>query len=245
MANVEIMQAVETGTKVNDPSVTIKNKSLQSQTKAIIKLMYQMKANMFEIAMRLKAIQDGKMYESDGFEDVQDYAQQVFGYKKSMTYNLLRVADMYLIQDGRTYHSLLAHENNDYTVSQLQEVVTIEPSQAKILDANAVISPDMTTKEIRAQVKKFRNGDIDEKGNELETAESDEAEPIEVEAVIEDSNLSEMLKCIKQVQSTLDDFESRFEIDKKTQTAIKNILMFCAEWVDQNAEAVITAKDAE
>lgn len=244
MANVEIMQSFETGTKVNDTSVTIKNKSLQSQTKAIIKLMHQMKSNLFEIAMRLKAIQDGKMYESDGFADVQDYAEQVFGYKKSMTYNLLRVADMYLIQDGRTYHSLLAHETNDYTVSQLQEVVTIEPAQAKILDANSVISPDMTTKEIRAQVKKFRNGEIDENGSIIDVEPVEDTEET-IDATIEDFDLANLMNVIKDTEKMLNKFEDTFDVDTKTHNAIKAILKFSAEWVAEHPEAVITAKDAE
>ena len=232
MANTEIIQAIETGTKVVDTSVTIKNKSLQSQTNAIRKLMYQMKANMFEIAVRLKAIQDGKLYEADGFEDVQDYAEQVFGYKKSMTYNLLRVADSFILKDGRAFKSIIAHDNNDYTVSQLQEVLTIEPVDVITLDKNAVISPDMTTKQIRSQVKKFKNGEMDINGKAIESDEADEAEEtqdgITVEVEKEDAEMLEACKKAKEGLTAL----HKLSLDSETNEHVEAVISYCINFMN-------------
>ena len=190
--NNEIMQTIETGIVLNGTSGNgLKNKKLASHTKAIEKLMTATKRNMFEISARLLVIRNESLFEDDGFRDVFDYAEQLFGYKKNMVYKLTTAAEKFIEQSpqGKGYVSILTHENEDYTVSQLIELNAIEPDTAVKLDELEVISPQMTTKEIREVVKAYKKGKIDENGNRLEAEETEETEPEEVEAVDETAKL--------------------------------------------------------
>lgn len=190
MAN-EIIETLETAiTTSNNYELT--NKKLLAHTKAIEKLMTATKRNMFEISARLLVIRNENLFESDGFKDVFDYAEKLFGYKKNMVYKLTTTAEKFIEKDktGKEYVSILTHQNEDYTVSQLIELNTLEPDTATKLDKLEVISPKMTTKEIREVVKAYKNGEIDDNGNfvaseeseeETETAKSEEVESDEID----------------------------------------------------------------
>jgi len=163
MAN-EIMTVMESAVVTGGVEVSFKNKKLAQHTKAIEKLMVATKRNMFEIAVRLNVIATEKLYEADEYKDVFDYANRVLGYKKNFVYKLVAVAEKFIDEaaDGKGYISIIAHENEDYSVSQLIELNSLEADTVSQLDANEEISPDMTTKEIREVVKAYKNGGKDE-----------------------------------------------------------------------------------
>lgn len=188
MAN-EIMNVMESAVVTGGVEVTFKNKKLAQHTKAIEKLMLATKRNMFEIAVRLNVIATEKLYEADEYKDVFDYANKVLGYKKNFVYKLVAVAEKFIDEaaDGKGYISIIAHENEDYSVSQLIELNSLEADTVSQLDANEEISPDMTTKEIREVVKAYKNGGKDEseetEGGEEVTEGASENEEIDAAAV--------------------------------------------------------------
>ena len=192
--NNEIMETLETSIVLNaNRESGLKNKKLASHTRAIEKLMTATKRNMFEISARLLVIRNENLFADDGFKDVFDYAEKLFGYKKNMVYKLTTAAEKFIEQSpqGKGYVSILTHDNEDYTVSQLIELNTIEPDTAVKLDELQVISPSMTTKEIREVVKAYKKGEIDENGNFVggDEPEAEEAEEAEVEEVDETAML--------------------------------------------------------
>ena len=164
MAN-ELMMTMETAITAQH-ELHLTNKKLLQHTKAIEKLMTATKRNMFEISARLLVIRNEELFIDDGFKDVFDYAEKLFGYKKNMVYKLTTAAEKFIEQSpqGKGYVSILTHDNADYTVSQLIELNSLEPDTAVELDKKEVISPDMTTKEIREVVKAYKNGEIDDNG---------------------------------------------------------------------------------
>lgn len=170
MAN-EIMNVMESAVVTGGVEVTFKNKKLAQHTKAIEKLMLATKRNMFEIAVRLNVIATEKLYEADEYKDVFDYANKVLGYKKNFVYKLVAVAEKFIDEaaDGKGYISIIAHENEDYSVSQLIELNSLEADTVSQLDASEEISPDMTTKEIREVVKAYKNGGKVEEATEGES----------------------------------------------------------------------------
>ena len=203
--NNEIMETLETSIVLNaNRESGLKNKKLASHTRAIEKLMTATKRNMFEISARLLVIRNENLFEDDGFKDVFDYAEKLFGYKKNMVYKLTTAAEKFIEQSpqGKGYVSILTHENEDYTVSQLIELNAIEPDTAVKLDELQVISPQMTTKEIREVVKAYKKGDIDENGNWVTVDEpeetEDEAEPEQTEEI------DETAKAIINIKSNIE-----------------------------------------
>lgn len=214
--NNEIMETMETAIVLNaNREVGLKNKKLASHTKAIEKLMTATKRNMFEISARLLVIRNEDLFADDGFKDVFDYAEKLFGYKKNMVYKLTTAAEKFIEQSpqGKGYVSILTHDDADYTVSQLIELNAIEPDTAVKLDELEVISPKMTTKEIREVVKAYKKGEIDENGNfvgsdEPEAEETEEAEPEEVDEtamLIVDTmhNISRILEDERIIKDTM------------------------------------------
>ena len=159
---------MEHGIVVQDFS-EIRNYRLRQATQKIYRLTNATKKNLFEIAVTLLKIQSEKLYEEDGYTNIYDYGEKVLGYKKAMTNNLVRIAGQYIDKD--TMKSILATETGDYSVSQLQELLVIEPTDAKQLADTETITPAMTTKAIREAVKTFRDG---EKETETEDSGTDE-----------------------------------------------------------------------
>lgn len=219
--NNEIMETLETSIVLNaNRESGLKNKKLASHTRAIEKLMTATKRNMFEISARLLVIRNENLFEDDGFKDVFDYAEKLFGYKKNMVYKLTTAAEKFIEQSpqGKGYVSILTHENEDYTVSQLIELNAIEPDTAVKLDELQVISPQMTTKEIREVVKAYKKGDIDENGNWV-TADEPEAEESEPEAETEE--VDETAKLIIATADNIGKILEDERIIKDTMTVSK------------------------
>lgn len=142
--------------KVDGAAITIKNAALRTETKRIIDALNDAKNSLYTVAYTLNKINDGKLYAADGFADIYDYGNTVFGYKRAMVNNMIRVGANYLTSDGKGVKSLMAHSDSDYSVSQMQELLTIPVDDAKQLDADGKINPDMTTKEIRNVVADYR-----------------------------------------------------------------------------------------
>ena len=204
--NNEIMETIETAIVLNaNREVGLKNKKLASHTRAIEKLMTDTKRNMFEISARLLVIRNENLFEDDGFKNVFDYAERLFGYKKNMVYKLTTAAEKFIEQSpqGKGYVSILTHDDADYTVSQLIELNTIEPDTAVKLDELQVITPQMTTKEIREVVKAYKRGEIDEDGN-FKKVEEDEVEAEADDAEAEAEEVDETAKAIIAIKSNIE-----------------------------------------
>lgn len=219
MAN-EIMTTFETAITAQS-ELHFNNKKLAQHTKAIEKLMTATKRNMFEISARLLVIRNEDLFADDGFKDVFDYAEKMFGYKKNMVYKLTTAAEKFIEANpqGKGYVSILTHNDADYTVSQLIELNSLEPDTAVELDKKAIISPDMSTKEIREKVKAYKNGviDIDENGEVVE-AEADESGE---EETAEKSKTEKLIdEVVKKLEKLLD------VADWQDETTGENIVRF-------------------
>lgn len=226
--NNEIMETIETAIVLNaNRESGLKNKKLASHTRAIEKLMTATKRNMFEISARLLVIRNENLFEDDGFKDVFDYAEKLFGYKKNMVYKLTTAAEKFIEQSpqGKGYVSILTHDDADYTVSQLIELNAIEPDTAVRLDELEVITPQMTTKEIREVVKAYKKGDIDENGN-WKTVEEDEAESGEAEAESDevDTTAALLIQTADNISKILED--ERIIKDTMTVSKLQEIKKF-------------------
>ena len=222
----ELMEVMETAivTNANNDS-TLKNYKLRQHTKAIEKLMTATKRNMFEISARLLVIRNEDLFADDGFKDVFEYAEKLFGYKKNMVYKLTTAAEKFIEQSpqGKGYVSIITHGDVDYTVSQLIELNAIEPDTATKLDENGVINPQMTTKEIREVVKAYKKGEIDENGNETESGDDEtETEVEETESVDETAKL--LIETAANIEKILED--ERIIKDTMTVSKLQEIRNF-------------------
>ena len=192
--------------QTHESSLNLKNQKLDAHTKAIRNLLYDTKRSIFEISARLLIIRNEHLFEDDNFKDVFDYAQKLFGYKKSMVYKLMTTAEKFIEQSpqGEGYVSILVHDDRDYTVSQLIELNSIETDEAIKLDELEVISPDMSTKEIREVVKAYKNNEIDETGNFVSN-NSETNEETERETDVIDGTALSIMNMITDISKILVD----------------------------------------
>ena len=237
MAN-DLIAVLENGITVYAPNSEFANEKLQNYTMRIFELTQATKRNLFEIAVLLNTINDENLYKTGGFNSIQEYAEKNFGYKKSMVYKMLDVAKKFIdFRENGGYVSRLIHEDIDYSVSQLMELNQVEFDTAKSLDENGVITPEMTTKEIREVVKNFKNGEIDATGQNLsENEENDtndnEAENSENEEIFNGDIADEMNAIIEHCEnllkiSTISDNE---KVAKKIDTFKKYLMRFIVNY---------------
>lgn len=179
----EIVEVVESGIVTTSTPNAFKDKALARHTVAIEKLMNGVKKNMVEIAVRLKDIKEKALYEKDGFTDLFDYASKVLGYKKSMVYKMVNVADKFIAEqpNGKGYASIIVHDTEDYSVSQLMELGSLTAEEAIELDETCKIDPSMTAKDIREVVKEYQKKDEPKEETEQEETEQEETEQEEVD----------------------------------------------------------------
>ena len=164
---------------------SLTDKKLIQATNRIEKYMVGAKKSLFAIAVELNKIDSQKLWEKDGFKNVSDYGEKVLGYKHAMTNNMIRISTSYI--EATTQESILPHaEKKDWTLGQLQELLTITPEEAQKLVDDGIISVDMSTKKIREAVKQYKNPVIEEAKEEA-TEEATEAteEATEVDAITE------------------------------------------------------------
>lgn len=135
---------------------TLTDKKLIQATNRIEKYMIGAKKSLFAIAVELQKIDSQKLWEKDGFKNVSDYGDKVLGYKHAMTNNMIRIATSYI--EATTQESILPHEEKkDWSLGQLQELLTITPDEAQKLVEDDTINVAMSTKKIREAVKAYKN----------------------------------------------------------------------------------------
>lgn len=170
--------------KTNEVQIT--NTKLRNFTEQIFKQGLNIKKAFAKVATILVKIDDSKCFEQDGFESVQDYALQVFGWKQATTYAMLRIGREYI--DGKTLESVLPHEaGNDYSNSQLQALLPLKSvDTAKALAEKNVINPEMTVKEIKKVVRDYKGGnsssESENENTQAEESTNGESETIKTNA---------------------------------------------------------------
>lgn len=178
----------------NDIAFTDKN--LQNATMRVFQLSEVIRKNYFAIAAVVSAVDEAKCYQADGFKDVHEWVTRTFGYKKSMSYDLLRIGREYIREvsnkAGKTigYECNLLPEESDenFRTSQVMKMLPLGHEAAEQLINDGKITPDMTVRAISDVVKEYMgNGESDEQDNEPESepetipedVEKEQAEPIE------------------------------------------------------------------
>ena len=83
------------------------NDELNKVTETIIEANNGVQKNMYAIARSLAYAYSRNLFEDDGFKNVSEYANMVFGYKKSTTYTLVKIGLDFVNENNE---STLPHE---------------------------------------------------------------------------------------------------------------------------------------
>lgn len=139
---------------------TYNNQELQHATDSIRALGEQVKANMFAIAFVINHVNTERLFEQDGFRNVHEWTEEAFGYKKSMSYNMLKIGMTYVksetLLDGTVvYSSNLPRPNNadDFNATQIARMLPLGWNTARQMVEDGIITSDMSANDISKVVK--------------------------------------------------------------------------------------------
>ena len=129
--------------------------------------------NYFKVAVELANIENGQYYIEDNFQSTVEYAEKVFGIKKSSTYAFITIGESWVLEDGS--RTVLTESGSDYSISQLGALLPLGSEKAIELSHNGTISPDMSVRELKDIVKKIQSEE-DPDGQEDSEGEEDPGE---------------------------------------------------------------------
>lgn len=219
----DVAVVIDEGIKLAPTERKFQDKALERHTKAIEKLMVGVKKNMVEIAVRLKDIKENALFEKDGYKDVFEYADKVLGYKKNTVYKMVTVADKFIVktEDGKSYISVIAHKDADYTVSQLIELGTLSREEAIELNTKLKIDPTMSAKDIREVVKEYKEQNKPTEEADEEADEESDVVDGEATDITEEVDRTAML--LLDVSDSLDSILTDDRLTKEQKVNIENI----------------------
>lgn len=221
---------IESGIYLDVKMDNLVNERLKEHTAKITSLLDGAKYSLYEVAMHLLVIKNEELYKDDGFINIYDYAKKVFGYGKNMIYKMIVVAENLVEQKGEEYRSILAHDDCDYSMSQLFEMGKTAPQTLVELDADGAINPSMTTKEIREVIKETKDemkkeAESEEEPTEGET-EIEDGEPIIVDTTAFKAELFKVLS--EMIANNKDVMDVLAVTEKKTVKAINSLIEIVA-----------------
>lgn len=131
------------------------NKKLTTQTKLIQAAIDSGVKSTLKIARILSKVKKEELYKDD-FKSMTEYGECVFGYKPDTVSKMCAIGERFVKDDFTT---IFDTETQKFTSGQLIELLPLADEDIKALPN---VSADMTTKEIRAEVKDYRNSKNDD-----------------------------------------------------------------------------------
>lgn len=123
---------------------------LDGYTQKINKALIDVCNSFIAIGCYLWEVKEYNHYKARGYKDVVEYAEKELGFKKSATYNFINVCMKFSYRNEKGLPSWnLDSRYKDYSFSQLTEILSLSPTQEKLINS------DMTVKEIREVKKKI------------------------------------------------------------------------------------------
>lgn len=177
------------------------DRNLQDVTNKVYAIGDNIKTEVYKIAWLIAMVDARGMYANDGFETVHEWTAQAFGFKKTLSYNLLKIGNEYtrevisrkakvtgycsnllpvpveLDENGKPLPSEPA-PIKDFSVSQLSAILPVGHREAEDLVREQVITPDMTVKQIKEIVKSRNSGsESDDESDDTPAIEATDPSP--------------------------------------------------------------------
>lgn len=149
---------------------------LAAHVKAITKLTDGVKKSVFEIAVRMNAVNTERLYEIGGYANIAEWAAAELGYARSTTLNYVKIAERFLEVDTNAskgkmvINTICARRDEsgavtaDYKIGQLNAAGRATADDFVTMDSEGVISPDMSADAIKKAVKTWYDGEPEDDG---------------------------------------------------------------------------------
>ena len=222
-------------TESTKKEITINEGMLKNATTKITQFHKIAKNAILGISMVLADIADKpKEYlESSGFNTIAEYTEEMFGYKKSYTYKLIKIAKFIKIKDingealtvsdlindkidsDYCFESIADSDGFEYSPSQMLELIPLTEEQFKENIVN--LDSSLTCKELRSIVKDIVNPPIEAKGEEYKESTEQEEKQEEKPPLTDKEKIMQML----EICSTLEDDGIKEKIINVFQKSLK------------------------
>ena len=172
--------------------------------------------------------------EGSKFNTIAEYAEDVFGYKKSYTYKLIKIAKFISIKDingesltvsdlindkinvDYTFDSIADSDGFEFSPSQMLELIPLTKEQ--ITENIAKLDSSLTCKELRAIVKDIVNPPIEVKATDSkDSTDSTDSKEEEVTPLTDKDRILQML----EICSNMEDDGIKEKIVNVFQKALK------------------------
>ena len=156
--------------------VKFENAELQGVTNAINRIGASMRKNCYKLAGLLYRVESERLFVDDGFTSTQEYAEKVFNIKKTTTYNLLTIGELYTDSDKGDASNLKHSGDKDFTLSQLSVMLPLEETEIRELTDTDKITPDMSVRAIKSVVKEYKEEHTEDEDENVIDGEAVEKE---------------------------------------------------------------------
>lgn len=178
------------------------NRDLRKATERIYKLGNAIRNNLFEVAAIIAHVAETECFKDDGFDNVHQWTAKSFGFKKTQSYDMLRVGREFTAEiksvngkvTGYGSNLLPANSESDFNTSQVVKLFPVGHDVAIEMVENGEINPEMTVKEIDKAVK-ARTKPEDDEETEVEEIEVEDEET-EVENGVYFNSLDNIFKVV-------------------------------------------------
>ena len=219
--------------------ITIEEGMLKNATNKITQFHKIAKNAVLGISLILAEIasKPKEYLENSGYSSVAEYTEEIFGYKKSYTYKLIKIAKFITIKDENgvpletknlidntidgnySFETIVDWDGFEYSPSQMLELIPLSKEQIEknLKDLDSALS----CKELRAIVKDIINPPIETTGTDSE--ESTEQESTESTEKEETTTDKKRLLQMLEICSTMDDAVIKERIIKVFQKALNSL----------------------
>lgn len=160
------------------------DRNLQDVTNKVYAIGDNIKNEVYKIAWLIAMVDARGMYANDGFETVHAWTAQAFGFKKTLSYNLLKIGNEYTREVISRKSKVTGYCSNllpvpvemdengkplpsepapikDFSVSQLAVMLPVGHREVEDLVREHVITPDMTVKQIKDIIKSKGSDEVE------------------------------------------------------------------------------------
>ena len=199
-----------------------KNEELKEATRRIYEIGERVKRYSYEVAHIIYQVNRNESYKQDGFKNVSMWAETMFGFKKSATYNLLKIGENFILkyenENGQVeYTSKFASDGNDFSITQLARMLPLIADEISVDSFITENEIEYNTSANRiSELVKMARGIEDKKSEDIEDKKSED-----IKDKKSDDKQEEKKSDDKQEEKKSEDIEEQFfeiiENDAKTE----------------------------
>ena len=142
------------------------SKRLETAATQILQCADSINSKQFQIAAILAetvkaAEDDATVFSADGYKNISEFTEDVFGFQKAMTNNLVRIGKTYIVKVGKRYISNIliptGNENEctyaEFSSSQIVKMLSFDEKMVRHIAYHAIITPSMSCRELERILK--------------------------------------------------------------------------------------------